>query len=596
MKKNFIKAFTAFATMAMVLGMSACQDDDIANDTQVNNNAQEEEDLQEYIATPDPDDELTVLAPTSMMGLSPEMEALFSQRFINRANGFNAEVIIADAQMLYSYPTEAKQAYEAGKVIIEVDVDGQEHADFWSSLDVSTLIDTKCKASIVALHNGDNYKFEKVEEMVNCYLNPLVRWTNKGIELNQAAKAKATAKFTRAGVGKSSAEMVLSDYITVQEFTQTYDIVKTIDIKDYEICQVACSKADKVSRPATTVEAVVSITPVHIFHENNADGVGGDYYFVSVNITSHNKPLYGTYKEWHGAVCTYAHAFYCTKVNFDAYLTGDGISNNVKFFQTPTPTTTSTSTKYDEGFSKSLNVSGQAGYGQKPGWNGGATVAGTFTWSSNRSVTVPDQSIEQWTESNGAKVHYSFKNNNFQEEDETDKAIPAIARNDQSCKASWCWHVTDAKDDANNDYNFFLWFNSYIGYEWRHATWTFEGDSKEVGCYGDKCNFTINHPNRYRRGVLNFTSNCSSSKVISDMKIYQLNASNEYVLYFTDEGAMGTDVSKEWTVPVGKYKIEYGVKDREDIFSPSAMYYIDQIEIQTGDQSNVNSAHGKKLE
>lgn len=603
MKKNLYKAFAASAAVAMVLGMSACQDDDIVNDAPANKNEAKElddKDYQEFIATPDPDDELTVSAPTSMMGLSPEMEALMSQRFVNRANGFNAEVIIADAQMLYSCPTEAKQAYEAGKVIIEVNVVGQEHVDFWKSLDVSTLLDKNCKASIVALHNGDNYKFEEVEEMVNSYLNPLVRWTNKGIALNQEAKADPSTKSatTRAGLGQSSAEMALSDYINDARFTQTITDVKTIHIQNYTICDIVVpfTDPDKVSRDATTVEAEVKITPVHVFQENNAEGVGGDYYFVSTNVTSHNRPLYGTYKKWHGWVCTYAHAFYCTKVNFDANLTGEGIGNNVKFFQTPTPTTTSTSTKYDEGFTTNLNFSGQGGFSQKAGWNVGGTVALGFTWTNNHSITVSDQSIEQWTESNGAKVHYSFNNNNFQEEDETDKAIPAIARNDQSCKASWCWHVTDAKDDADNDYQLRVNYQSHIGLEWRHATWTCEGSAKEAGAYGNDITFTVNHPNRMRRGVLNFTSNCGSSKIITDIKVYKFDATKGYDLLIKDFGTLGTDVTKTWTVPVGDYKVEYSVKDRDDFFTPADKYYIDQIDVKTGDYSNVNSAHGKKLE
>ena len=39
-------------------------------------------------------------------------------------------------------------------------------------------------------------------------------------------------------------------------------------------------------------------------------------------------------------------------------------------------------------------------------------------------------------------VSYDFIANNVQWEDETNDAIPAIARSDQKCEASWCWRVS----------------------------------------------------------------------------------------------------------------------------------------------------------
>ena len=62
-------------------------------------------------------------------------------------------------------------------------------------------------------------------------------------------------------------------------------------------------------------------------------------------------PMYGTYREWHGWVTTYAHALFSRSIDWNTSLNVS--PDRLSFYRTPRPTSTESSGSYTTGFSAS---------------------------------------------------------------------------------------------------------------------------------------------------------------------------------------------------------------------------------------------------
>ena len=147
---------------------------------------------------------------------------------------------------------------------------------------------------------------------------------------------------------KASASSDLSDLINDSKFSQIITKNFTIGVDSYPMCKVVWSDPDYVTRHST-VEVKITVTPVYAYELNNADA--GDYYFVTTTILAHNAPMYGTYREWHGLVTTYAHALFSRSIDWNTSLNVS--PDRLSFYRTPRPTSTESSGSYTTGFSAS---------------------------------------------------------------------------------------------------------------------------------------------------------------------------------------------------------------------------------------------------
>lgn len=295
----------------------------------------------------------------------------------------------------------------------------------------------------------------------------------------------------------------------------------------------------------------------------------------------------------HGCVRTWAHVFYGKHMNLDYRLLDSNknpLSNDViSFFQTPCPETTTDGKTYNKGFSAGVNINGQFGIS---GGNPTAliTVGGAFTWSNSQSRIVSDQSIEMSTDIKDRKVSYIFHCNNDCEEDSTEDAIPALARSDQKSEASWVWHVNNTRDDDLGT-SFILEFtmNPEYGCRWRHATWSCEGSYKAANLLGssERVNyFNIVVPNRKRNGV--FEIKATASQYMQGLKI--TDAAGNVVA--KDDGAYEKNQIQRYQIPVGKYNVDYTIRDG-DTGELLSKRRIKDVEIKTSETTKKSSMDGE---
>lgn len=583
--------------------------------TSIDVNEEIEYDMSEKI------DRKTFFLGTSANGFIGEAIAQRCYYIVSSAK--EADVLIVKSSELAANREVLAQAYRDMKTIVEIEPVYSTHATFWNSLDAPCYLSSNedendlillavCGYSCYQLQNPfisgtflndgpaaeeenasasssidrkDNVNFisipvavEKTVEFFNTKLNTFAKWVDE---------SKAYQELGDTPIPQFDGD--LSKKITDASHCQ--HIVRTFNVgaDNFEFSHVIFSSADKVSRHST-IDLSIYIAPLYSYSINGSDSAG-DYYFVTMNVISHNAPLYGLYKVWHGAVRTWAHIFYSKQIEWTCTLV-DQNNNPIKdarFFETPMPTSTASSTTYNTGFSKTLNVSGQGGIA------GGAptatiTVGGTFTWSNSESRTVQDQSIEMSTDPTTKAVHFNFKTNNDRMEDETDDAIPAIARTDQNCQASWCWHVLNTKDDdLSTCYYLRFQLDPSYGYMWRHATWGAEGDRKTANLLKDHTyNFKMVAPNRKRNGVIEIKS--TNSQYMYGLKIKDKSGN----VVAKDDGAYEKNFVQRYQIAVGTYDVEYEIRDG-DTGESKGNYRISDVSVKTAETTVKSTIDGKKI-
>lgn len=555
------------------------------------------------------------------------MSAALQKRFPITAGGIDdAQVVFVTSAGLSVNKEAVCKARDNGAIIVELLPDNLCHSSFWHSIGAVSYLDPTQNSNdllLLAVYGGacyqlqdpfldtnfltnelekedespdsepselseENYEDVPVEigrttEYLSTKLNSLVEWT---------IKQKSIINFNGGLTNEPEFDGNLSDHILDKEYSQ--EITKTFSVgaTGFKICKVALSDPDKVTRHST-IDMTVHITPVYSYSMNGADK-SGDYYFVTMSMISHNAPLYGLYKKWHGAVRTWAHIFYSKNIQWTATLLDsahNSLDSRISFYATPKPESSASGMTYSNGFSAGLNVSGQGGISAgKP--TGLITVGGTFTWSSSESRTVQDQSIEMTTGTSDRSVHFSYLTNNIREEDSTNDAVPAIGRTDQKCDGSWCWRVYGTRDD-DNDTRFVLKISTdpIYGYMWRHATWTCEGESKTAHLLSSDertLYFEVQNPDRRRNGVLEIKT--TNSQYMSNVRIYDLDGK----LVSGSPVPMEQNQLERFQIPVGTYNVEYQIQDG-DTQEVLGDYIIREVEINTAETTKVSTLDGRKV-
>lgn len=607
--------------LAGAIALAACNKEEIPAPAPGNNSSsQVKYDLEDKL--------IPTVYYTSGSSVEEFRETMQLRSAVTAGSAEEADMIVVESSELENNRELLSKAWEDGKMIVELLPNNKTHYDFWKSIGAPVYLLPEEESNdllFLAMHEYECYQLqnpfllmdfnpntnvepdenasettdqdelkegnydaivveiEKTAEYLNTKFASFVDWANENMP--------SVGPLTKAG--SSSFDGELSKRIEDSKFSQHITKTLSVGVDDYQICQVICSSPDKVSRHST-IDVNITITPLYAYQENNDASVAGDYYFVTMYVLSHNGPLYELYKVWHGAVRTWAHVFYSDKMHFQAHLLNkdrsNGLYDRLSFFQTPNPTSTQSSTSYTVGFTSQLNVSGQAGLANgKP--SASLTVGGSFSWSNSRSTTVKDQSIVMNTWAGG--VEYDFITNNVQWEDETYDAIPAIARSDQKCEASWCWRVSGTKDDDTSE-SFVLQFNlyPYYGCQWRHATWGAEGYRK-TECLLPSAyrtmNFPINAPNRQRNGVIEFKN--TASLYVTDYKIID---SKDNVIVQSGS-AYEKNTLLTYQVPVGKYRIEYNIVDG-DTGKVKGQYRFSDVVVNTAKTTELYHANAKPIE
>ena len=553
-------------------------------------------------------------------------EALHRRFPVSASDADSADVVFVTSQGLAANSQTVEKAWQKGCSVVELMPQNALHNDFWHSIGALSFLDPAAADNdlmliavngatcyqlqdplaegVLAPDDGDDEEDESADsessergdanydvlpvavgqtaEFIATKLGSLVQWCDDmaepGIETGNTGEVPTF-------------DGDLSKRILDQQYSQHITKTVAVGATGFQLCKVKSSSPDKVTRHSQ-VDIDIYVTPLYSY-ELNGEDKRGDYYFITMSVVSHNKELYALYKKWHGLIRTWAHAFYSKNINWTAsLLTSDhaSLADRLSFFETPKPESTASSTSYTTGFTTALNISGQGGVSNgKP--SATLTVGTTFTWSHSQSRSVKDQSVEMSTDPATRSVHFDYLTNNLQEEDATDKAVPAIARTDQKCEASWCWRVGDTKDDDNSTrFALKLNFDPIYGWMYRHATWTVEGHKKTTHLLAEKDRemyFEILNPDRTRNGVLELKS--TNSNYMTDVKV--INAAGFTVK--ESEKAMERNLIQRFQLPVGTYSVEFTIQDG-DTGEVKGEYVISNVEIETAKTTEKSSLDGKK--
>lgn len=552
--------------------------------------------------------------------LPSSIDEALRRRFVNiTSNPSQAEIIILLSSGLQANESLVKDAWENGKTIVEVNPDYTSHKKFWAATDApDCMIEPNDDLLLLARHNlmcyvmqdpfvldgflsnndieedkeasasNENLEdedkevvdFDEEVEYLDTKLDSFVEWLNENSLLKNAnEEVPEYMEF----------EQELSKFIESSNFTQTYIRSLPVGADDYQLCKIALSKPDRVSRHSM-VEVKITITPLYAYEMNGDDS--GDYYFVTVRVNSRNHDLFGKYTKKHGGIKTYAFAFFSEDIHWTADLGVKKDVNTVEFFKEPMPQTTMGATEYGSGFSAALNVTGQGGaVGDVP--TGNLTVGGTFTWNNSISRQMSDLEISQKTR--GSMVDYDYFCRNFTKNDDVNKAVPLIARSDQYCYASWCWHVKGTKDNDTTKFAFNFTIDPKYGYMYRHGTWGAEGHIKhDVHLLADTLrsfSFPVTPPNRKEIGVLEFMSTYDYVRAIT---IYDANTDKEVAGRVQGENAALKKNGKvNCQLPKGTYKVMFELRSGDGI--KKGDYVIEGVEVRTGETTRVASLEGEKV-
>lgn len=496
-----------------------------------------------------------------------------------------ARIIIVKSSDLSMYDKLLMKAWNEGKIIVEVEPEHDSHAAFWSKCNAPLLLLPSektaplligvCGYSSFCLHNPaaldeyladieieedesatasdenleENVGLEDIEvdaRFLNKRMTSFFDWINENSRSEEPSNASGYAEFNG----------ILSDFISDQKFTQRMTMTFPVGADKYKLCKIGSSKPDYISRESE-INVTITITPLYAYEENGKDS--GDYYFVTISVVSKNGALFDTYKKKHGAIWTYAHAFYSEDIAWTADITNLKSDNTVDFLYNnrPSPGPTSGSSSYTSSQSSTLNITGQGGAaGGKP--TGTLTVGGSFSWSNSVSKNMTDMIIDQQTDK--SKVEYHYMCVNFAQNDNVNKAVPLLARGDQDCLSSWCWHVTGlSDDDSSTKFKFSFNLDPLYGYMYRHTSWWAEGHYRHNIHLLPENNrtwtFEITPPDRRQMGILDFMCTTSDSTYVSN--VWVLDSAGVAV-----DSALAAYPKNEhlsFQIPVGTYKLTYDI-------------------------------------
>ncbi|MGN0189482.1 MAG: hypothetical protein ACI395_08210 [Candidatus Cryptobacteroides sp.] len=538
----------------------------------------------------------------------------------------NANVVVGRNDDLTSHKDALVQFWKEGGIIIEIHPDYSSHKELWDYIGPGPFLTEDSipgEDLLIAVHNYGSYRVmnplnldnhlqdEEIEE--DELASPSDEVFEDGDSSSDCVEIQESSEYLKTklagfaswlvnnlarnelqdtGNGNTNAEFIerIDQLIHRDDCSQIISGTLTIGADDYTLCKIASSKPDKISRHST-YEYEVTITPFYAFGVNGKSP--SDYYFITANFTSHNYPLFGTYKKKHGAVPTYAHAFYSENINWKAELITSNTKYKVSIPDTPSPQTTVGQMKYTSGFSAAVNVSGQLGFtGGAP--SGMLTIGGTFTWNNVVDLTLSDQTIAMSSDPQAATVQFEYKGLNHQKDDNPEKAVPQILKSDQLCTSSWYWKVDGVTDNDSTEFKMKIHTDPLYGYMYRHCTWGAEGHTKHnvhlLPSSNRDITITVKKPNRIPSGVIEMK--CTSKYQVRNVKV--LDTLSAAVA--TSESSYDKGFLLRYQVPTGKYTITF------DIYDPDAQegqrlkgqYKYSGIEVTTGNTTYIQTDNATK--
>ena len=510
------------------------------------------------------------------------------------SNIAEAKVVVGSSADLLSIKADIADFWKAGGITVEIHPEYSSHEELWDYAGPGAFLpqDSGHEAFLlIAVHNygssrvanplnlddhlqdleiGDDelaspsdevfededsnelVGIEATSEYVGTKIEGFARWILKHLDTREVQDSKDV---------NTNAEVVdkIDRLIHKDDCSQIVSGTLSIGADDFQLCKIASSKPDKISRHST-YEYEITITPFYAFAEN--DRKAADYYFVTAQFVSNNYPLFGTYKKRHGAIPTVAHAFYSENINWEATLeTGDSKTYKVSLPEIPTPQTTVGQMKYTSGFSSTLNVTGQIGF-TGPAPTGMLTVGGTFTWNNAIDLTLNDQTINMSYDPTSGKVRYEYKGLNHMKNDDPEKAVPQILKSSQVCTASWYWKVEGVSDNETKQFTMKINTDPLYGYMYRHCTWGAEGHFKHnvhlLPSNDRSISINVKCPNRIPTGVIQME--CTSKYRVKNVKVYD----SKDVEKGSSDGSYKKEYLLRYQVPVGTYYITFDVENPDE--------------------------------
>ena len=510
------------------------------------------------------------------------------------SNIAEAKVVVGSSADLLSIKADIADFWKAGGITVEIHPEYSSHEELWDYAGPGAFLpqDSGHEAFLlIAVHNYGSYRvanplnlddhlqdleigddelaspsdevfededsnelvgIEATSEYVGTKIEGFARWILKHLDTREVQDSKDV---------NTNAEVVdkIDRLIHKDDCSQIVSGTLSIGADDFQLCKIASSKPDKISRHST-YEYEITITPFYAFAEN--DRKAADYYFVTAQFVSNNYPLFGTYKKRHGAIPTVAHAFYSENINWEATLeTGDSKTYKVSLPEIPTPQTTVGQMKYTSGFSSTLNVTGQIGF-TGPAPTGMLTVGGTFTWNNAIDLTLNDQTINMSYDPTSGKVRYEYKGLNHMKNDDPEKAVPQILKSSQVCTASWYWKVEGVSDNETKQFTMKINTDPLYGYMYRHCTWGAEGHFKHnvhlLPSNDRSISINVKCPNRIPTGVIQME--CTSTYRVKNVKVYD----SKDVEKGSSDGSYKKEYLLRYQVPVGTYYITFDVENPDE--------------------------------
>ena len=407
---------------------------------------------------------------------------------------------------------------------------------------------------------------EKAEtaEYGRIHINSLVDWIDDKLETRNLLTENDKDIHTE-----------LADDIAAKKYGYNLHEQFQVEFKNFEIAHIILSDPD-TKTCKSTIDMDIDVIPIYAYNATNDPDAAGDYYYIKCTMVSHNGSLFSTVSQYHWGVETYYHAFYMRDFRYRFSLLGAD-DNTVVFEHYPVPETTQGSVSYTSGFSSSLNVSGNVGYtAAKLG--GGITVGGTWTWSDSQTRNMSDYRIELITDSNAKSILWSNHIQNLDEDDDVNKAVPAIARSDWRMESSWCWHVKGLEDGEKKAFSLCVDMLPYFGYTYRHTTWAAEGHICQTNgeVVWPRVSFAMTPPDRAEYGIVNIM-NTDSKRYMYQVEFYDEMWNQVYV----DKTAVPQNESLNVQLPKGKYYVFFNKTDG-DTGDSSRWVFKNQVEVNTG--------------
>ena len=367
-----------------------------------------------------------------------------------------------------------------------------------------------------------------------------------------------------------------------------------------------------VSAHNSYAEVHMSVLPIYAFGQSSGSG---DYYAVNGYVLTHNADMYERHRKIDYDDGGYRHdweicANFMRDLTFSAtLLDGDGqpLKDDVRFEKYPTPETTIGSTSYTSGWKVTLGFAVQIGGADvrdpeaeaKPKWwkfiTGKLMPKFDYTTTDSIERQLPDQSVEQYSSTDGSHVEFHFLTNNYDHRRGDD--IPLVAKDDERCYFSWVWYLPHGSNGVGD--NSEKTFRIELGVDAKMGINEFDESIEELYDYTERnaCGRfrSIPLPEISRIPVGNVTLMNLTSYYIHDLRV-TLPDYDEQPLCYGDPEIYGKNQTAEMTLHEGRYDIWFDLVDgntsvvkRRCVIRDVSLKADETVTLSTLDARNVDS-------